>query len=48
MLELHRHMGVGLVQAVTPRARAGMPEQMARRDLKFQPPIPNLLHDFIH
>lgn len=45
-LELYLRMWI--VQAVLPRARAGMPEQMARRDLRFQSPIPNLLHGFIH
>jgi len=37
MLDLHRHMGVWVVQAVTPGARAGMPEQMTRRDLRLKP-----------
>lgn len=37
-----------VVQAVTHRARAGNPEQTAKKDLMFPPPITNLLHDFIH
>lgn len=43
---LELYLRVCIVQAVLPRA--GMPEQVAWRDLRFQVPIPNLAHGFIH
>lgn len=45
---LELYLRVWIVRAILLRARAGMPEQMARRDLRFQSPTPNLLHGFMN
>lgn len=48
---MHGWIIAEVVQFVTPRTRTGMPEQISRRDLRFQSPVSHLctvLHSDIY